>query len=140
LRLGMGVRNHEELVCWQLSVEFRDQVIALLATTPFKRRFKFCDQLEDAVESVPANIAEGFYRYSHAEIARFFRIALGSLGEAETRLGSARAQGLIQQSESDALRRLANRTRTAATRFVSSMGHAGGPPPAKKRRSRHSRT
>jgi four helix bundle protein len=133
--LVMGARNHDELICWQLSVEFRDRVIALLATAPFKRRFKFCDQLHDAVESIPANIAEGFYRYSHAEIARFFRIALGSLGEAETRLGSAKAQGLLQQGEYDFPRRLAIRTRAAATRFVSSLG----PTPqlrAKQRRSR----
>ena len=131
--LVMGARNHDELVCWQLSVEFRDRVIALLATAPFKRRFKFCDQLDDAVESI--NIAEGFYRYSHAENARFFRIALGSLGEAETRLGSAKAQGLLQQGEYDVLRRLAIRTRAAATRFVSSLGPTPQPR-AKQRRSR----
>ena len=135
----MGARNHDELICWQLSVEFPDRVIALLATAPFKRRFKFCDQLDDTVESIPANIAEGFYRYSHAEIARFFRIALGSLGEAETRLGSAKAQGLLQQGEYDVLRRLAIRIRAAATRFVNSMGHTTPPPPARKRRSRRAR-
>jgi hypothetical protein len=54
----MGAQNHEELVCWQLAVEFRDRVIAVLARPVFKRRFKYCDQLEDAVESMASNIAE----------------------------------------------------------------------------------
>jgi hypothetical protein len=59
----MGAKSHDELNCWQLSVEFRDRVNALLATEPFKRRFKYCDQLADAAESVPSNIAEGFYAF-----------------------------------------------------------------------------
>jgi four helix bundle protein len=87
----MGAKSHDELNCWQLSVEFRDRVNALLATGPFRRRFKYCEQLADAAESVPSNIAEGFYRFTHAEFARYLRISLGSLGEAQTRLGSARA-------------------------------------------------
>ena len=78
----MGAKSHDELNCWQLSVEFRDRVNALLATAPFRRRFKYCNQLADAAESIPSNIAEGFYRFSHAEFARFLRVSLGSLDEA----------------------------------------------------------
>jgi four helix bundle protein len=136
----MGARNHEELICWQLSVEFRDRVNAILATPPFNRRFKYCEQLQDAVESIPANIAEGFYRYSHPEIARFFGIALGSLGEAETRLGSAGAQGLLEQGEYEALRRLAIRTRAATGSFVSYLRTTTAPSRAKEHGSRSDRT
>jgi len=114
----MGAKSHDELNCWQLSVEFRDRVNALLATEPFKRRFKYCDQLAGAAESVPSNIAEGFYRFSHPEMARYLRISLGSLGEAETRLGSARAQGLLSADEYTNFERLATRIRTAIVRLI----------------------
>jgi four helix bundle protein len=124
----MGAQNHEELVCWQLAVEFRDRVIAVLARPVFKRRFKYCDQLEDAVESMASNIAEGFYRYSHPEIARFFGIALGSLGEAQTRLGSARAQNLISADEYEYFRNLAKRTRSATGKFISYLRATDAPP------------
>jgi four helix bundle protein len=136
----MGARNHEELICWRLSVEFRDRVNAILATTPFRGRFKYCEQLQDAAESIPANIAEGFYRYSHPDIARFFGIALGSLGEAETRLGSARAQGLLAQDEYDQLRQLAIRTRAATGSFVSYLRTTAAPSRPKKPGSRSDST
>jgi four helix bundle protein len=127
----MGARNPEELVCWQLAVEFRDWVIAVLARPVFKRRFKYCNQLEDAVESIPSNIAEGFYRYTHPEIARFFGIALGSLGEAQTRLGSARAQNLIAADEYQYFRNLAKRTRSAIGKFINYLRATDAPPPGK---------
>jgi four helix bundle protein len=125
----MGAQNHEELVCWQLSVEFRDRVIAVLARPAFKRRFKYCDQLDDAVESLASNIAEGFYRYTHPEIARFFGIALGSLGEAQTRLGSARAQNLITADEYEYFGNLLKRIRSATGKFISYPRATDAPPP-----------
>jgi four helix bundle protein len=114
----MGARSHDELNCWQLSVEYRDRVNALLATEPFRRRFKYCEQLADAAESVASNIAEGFYRFTHREFARYLRISLGSLGEAQTRLGSAMAQGLLSPEEYESFRRLAIRTRSAIVRLI----------------------
>jgi four helix bundle protein len=131
----MGVRCHEDLICWQLSAEFRDQVNALLATPRFRGRFKYCDQLQEAAESVPANIAEGFYRFTHPEIARFFGIALGSLGESLTRLGSARAQNLISDEEHKQLRRLAARARGAITSFLNYLRTNETPTPGKRWRT-----
>ena len=95
----MSARNHEELICWQLATQFRDRVNEILARPIFKRRYKYCDQLHDAAESIPSNISEGFYKYSHPEMARYFGIALGSLGEAQT-------LGIGQSSESVARGRI----------------------------------
>ena len=71
-----------------------------------------CDDLRRAARSVAANIAEGFWRYHHADFARFLNIALGSLGEAEDHLESAKTSGLIDEAKQEELVRLAIRTRT----------------------------
>ena len=48
--------------------------------------FKLRGQLLDAVQSVSGNIAEGYCRKSVNEYLYFLNVALGSLGEALTRL------------------------------------------------------
>ncbi len=66
---------------------------------------------------MPANIAEGFWRYHHPDFVRFLNIALGSLGEAEDHLESAKESGLINQASQDELRRFAIRTRVTTQRL-----------------------
>ena len=46
----------------------------------------FRDQVTRSGLSIPSNIAEGFERESHAEIARFLLIAKGSAGELITQI------------------------------------------------------
>ena len=82
----MGANTYRELVCWQLADELQRRIVAITATPPAKRDFKFCDQIRDASLSVPSNIAEGFARRSPPDFARFLTIAKGSLGETQVRL------------------------------------------------------
>jgi four helix bundle protein len=60
-------------------------------------------------------------------MARYLRISLGSLGEAETRLGSARAQGLLSADEYTNVERLAMRIRTAIVRLIKYLRSTGPP-------------
>lgn len=68
-----GVRDHEELVVYQLSDELRRRVRAIVARPVFGRDFTLRDQLSDAAESPCPNIAEGFSRYFPRDNARFVR-------------------------------------------------------------------
>ncbi|HEX8031713.1 MAG TPA: four helix bundle protein, partial [Vicinamibacterales bacterium] len=80
-------RTFRELVVWQLAFELNEKVGLLLRQSgQAARDFRFRDQLRDSVRSIPANIAEGFGRYSPAEIARFTDIARASLDETENHL------------------------------------------------------
>ena len=82
----MGARTYRELVVFQRSAELRRQVLALLANPKARSDFKFCDQLRDAIRSVPRNIAEGFGRYNPAEFAQHMNVAIGSLDEVDNHL------------------------------------------------------
>ena len=71
-----GFTKFEEIIAWQLSHELKTRVDELVVRPDFKRKFKFVDQLSDAVRSAPRNIAEGHMRgFKHKEFAHFLRIA-----------------------------------------------------------------
>lgn len=108
------------MVAWQLAFELQEKVFALIAASPLaKRDFKYRDQLRDACESVPSNIAEGYGRYRPTEIARFLEIAIGSLDETETRLRTGVALGYFAAEDVGPLIRLAARCRKAMTSWQS---------------------
>jgi four helix bundle protein len=56
-------------------------------------------QLERAVSSIPANIAEGWGRYHPKEKRQFYRIALGSTNESVSFLEIALSLQLISPSD-----------------------------------------
>jgi four helix bundle protein len=113
----MGARTLDELVCYQLAVEFRSACIAITARDQFKADRRFCDDLRAAARSVPANIAEGFCRRTHREFARFLEISMSSISEAENHLREARALGYISEPEAAQCHKLARRTTIATSRL-----------------------
>lgn len=68
-------------------------VYALSHSMPGNERFGMTSQMQRAVASVPANIAEGYQRSSRKDYARFISIARGSLAETETFLRLAARVG-----------------------------------------------
>jgi len=82
----MGAKNYRELDAWRLADAIRQRVVAITATPPASRDFKYCAQVRDAAASTSANIAEGFARKSPRDFARFLSIAKGSLLETQDRI------------------------------------------------------
>ena len=122
---AMGVRRHEDLVCWQLSMQLHECVVAIVAKEPGKSHRDYCDQLLRAVAGAAPAIAEGFARYSATDFKRFLRYALGSLAEARTHLQMGRQRGLLSiQDYEDALS-LARRAAGATGKLRASIK---GPP------------
>jgi len=73
-----GFKKFQEIVAWQLSHELKLRVDAFIVRPAFKRKYKFVDQLSDAVRSAPRNIAEGHMRgFKHKEFAQLVRTARG---------------------------------------------------------------
>ena len=85
----MCAKRVEEFAIWQLGVELRRMILAITDRPPFKQDIRFYHQVRGAASSIPANIAEGFGRFSPREFARFVRYARGSAAELETHLQDA---------------------------------------------------
>ena len=75
------VRN---LDIWKLGIELVRSSYEVTRTWPKQETYGLAAQVQRAAVSVPANIAEGVGRHSHADTARLVQVALGSLYELDT--------------------------------------------------------
>ena len=79
--------RYKDLLVWQKSLTFADQVLDLVDSMETSRKhYRLFEQLEAAATSVPMNIAEGKGRNSQKEFMQFLYIARGSLYETLTLL------------------------------------------------------
>ena len=74
-------KSFQELIVWQKAHNLVLMIYRLSGTFPQKEIYGITSQMRRAAVSVPANIAEGFKKRSHADKARFINIAQGSLEE-----------------------------------------------------------
>jgi four helix bundle protein len=106
----MGVRDYRELHAWQVARELADRIIRMTRQPEWRTEFDRSRQMQRAAQSVCANIAEGFGRFSHRDFCRFLRIAKGSAFELQEHIHDARVRELITQEEANTLLELSRRT------------------------------
>ena len=84
-----GARHFSQLVTWQLADALRVEILKLTQGTACATDWKFRQQVEDAIDSVCRNIAEGFGADTHGQFAWFLRVSRRSLNELRDALRSA---------------------------------------------------
>ncbi len=97
------MRDAHELQVWQAGFRLAVAVYKATKTWPKDELFGLTHQARRAASSVPANIAEGYGRFSDVELRRFCHIAHGSLCELDTHLRLARELAYLSKDEWDAL-------------------------------------
>ena len=91
-----GLPSYKELLVWQKSLTFANDVISLIDNLETDRKhFRLIEQLEAAATSVPMNIAEGKGRESKKEFVHFLYISRGSLYETMTLLEIIKMRGWL---------------------------------------------
>jgi four helix bundle protein len=93
------VRDFKDLDAWKLARTFRNLIYDLLKKLPAEERFALNGQLRRAAQSIGANIAEGFGRYSYQENIQFCRQARGSAYEVRDHLVTAADAKFISEAE-----------------------------------------
>jgi four helix bundle protein len=87
----------ESLVVWQKSVDFAVDVCQeIVPMLPPEEKWALSSQLRRAVQSISANIAEGYGRYNHQETIHYCYIARGSMAENKTHLVLAHRLGYVE--------------------------------------------
>ena len=105
----MPLYKLEELVAYQLAMQLKADVLALVYNSPAQHDSKFASQLSDAVCSVPSNLSEGYYRFSPADFATFVKYSRSSLQEVRTRLPDGVAKRYYRQQDIAPMLELAER-------------------------------
>ena len=77
-------QGYRQLEVWQRAVELAKAVYALTEQLPPEERFGLTSQMQRAVVSIAANIAEGYGRTHRGDYLRHLSFARGSLMELET--------------------------------------------------------
>ena len=80
------VRNFEELIVWQKSMELVKKIYLVTREIPESEKFGLTNQIRRAVVSIPSNIAEGWGRNSKGVYLNHLKISHGSLCEVRTQL------------------------------------------------------
>lgn len=74
-------KTFQDLLVWQRSHRLVLDIYQISREFPKSEQYGLTSQVRRAAISVPANIAEGFRKKTHADKARFLNIAQGSLEE-----------------------------------------------------------
>ena len=119
-------QNLDELVVWQLASELSDLCDALARAPRAAANRKFCEQLRESSDSVPANVAEGFGRYVPKQNAQFVRVAKGSLLEARSWLLKGKRRRYWPDSDYEHAWRLSCRTLKALLRYLKYLDSCDG--------------
>jgi four helix bundle protein len=113
----MGASHFSDLDCWRLADELKAAVYEIIATPQVMQDRDFCHDIRRSSRSAPANISEGFGRFTHREFAHFLSIARASLVETENHLRHLRDVGQLAPERWSRLTELAHRAQKATSRL-----------------------
>ncbi len=93
------MHRFRRLDVWHEAVDLAVRIYELTNRYPGDERYGLKTQMRRAAISVSSNIAEGAGRGSSKEMARFIRVAIGSICEIESQLEVSRKLGLVDDLE-----------------------------------------
>ena len=114
-------RSFQDLIVWQKAIDLAGAAYKISEQFPKKESTILLPQLFRAINSVPANIAEGSFRQSKKEFVQFLFIAKGSLAEAITYFELAYRQKYFDQSSYDVLMKKSKEVLTLLVGLINSF-------------------
>jgi len=118
----MATVDLNELRVYQLAMRAGEDVWSLVDTWPWLAKQSVGLQWIRSADSIAANIAEGYGRYSFRENARFCYFARGSLRESQTWLTKAIRRQLIAPEAADDLTMRFETLRRQLDNYIHSLG------------------
>ena len=95
--------NFEDLEVWQQAIKLSKTVYQISSKFPKSEMYGLTNQIRRAVNSISANIAEGYGRRNLPEKAQFYKIAYGSALETKNFIYLSVELGFYDSKLSDAV-------------------------------------
>jgi four helix bundle protein len=95
----MKLARIEDFEVWKKAEAFCDAVNAILTRPPFVKDFDLRGQLQQASDSVLANMSEGFAQPTDRAFGKFLYVSKASNAEMRTRLAPAQKRGYLTGAE-----------------------------------------
>ena len=112
----------EELKVYQLSMEIGEKVWNIVIKWDYFAKDTIGKQLIKTVDSVAANLSEGFGRYHFKEAKNFSYYSRGSLYETKTWLTKAYNRKLINQEDFECFQTEINNIGIKLNNYIKSIG------------------
>jgi len=112
------MQNYKTLSVWIAAHQLTLEVYRVSKSFPKAEIFGLTSQFRRSTVSVPANIAEGCGRFTNADTARFFQIALGSLHETEYYITLSKELEFITEQEFKKLNQISNSTKAMLINLI----------------------
>src|SRR5689334_2922663 len=112
----------EEFKVYNHAMEIGDEVWNIVSTWNYFAKDTVGKQLVRAVDSVAANLSEGFGRYHFKEAKNFGYYSRGSLSETETWLQKAKMRNLISDEQHRKLKASIEIIGRMLNRYIQALG------------------
>ena len=112
----------EELQVYQLSMAIGEKVWNIVINWDYFLKDTIGKQMVRAVDSVAANLSEGFGRYHYKEAKNFSYYSRGSLYETKTWLTKAYNRNLITEKEFQIFQNEINNIGVKLNNYIKSIG------------------
>jgi len=114
----------EELQVYQLSMEIGEEVWNIVIKWDYFSKDTIGKQLVRAVDSVSANLSEGFGRYHYKENKNFSYYSRGSLYETKTWLTKAHNRNLITEEKFQIFQKEINNIGVKLNNYIKTIGES----------------
>ena len=114
----------EELNVYNLAMELGERVWNIVIKWDYFAKDTVGKQLVRAIDSVAANLSEGFGRYHYRETKNFGYYSRGSLYESKTWLTKAHNRKLISDEDYDYFMKEINNLGIKLNNYIKSIGKA----------------
>lgn len=112
----------EELQVYQLSMEIGEKVWNIVDRWDYFKKDTVGKQLVRAIDSVAANLSEGFGRYHYKEAKNFSYYSRGSLYESKTWITKAFNRKMISEEEFEVFQKEINIVGVKLNNYIKSIG------------------